>query len=400
MNTGEALCRYGGYLEERGLSSRTRKEHLKRVEDFLDARPEAVGAGPSELRRICEGYIESLPLDYTAYVIAAAVRHYWSMVAGTPFFKHVWIRDFERDEAIEREGREFGAYIKAACSIQEDTAHGRVRDVKKFLYAMFPAGSFDRAKVDAETVRTYVSESLAHTAPASRGRFCTDVRCYARFLVSEGHVAAASIAKLPLKVRAEKGAPPPALPDEDYRAILEAADERTARGARDKAMAMCMGNLGLRASDVARLTLDDVEWDRAILHVRQSKSISERSIPIDAETGAAIELYVTAGRDNGSTSRSLFLPEGREDGSKGGLKPARVADAVRELARKAGVRGFRGSHSLRRAAATNMVGNGASIKVVADVLGHESVTTTMGYLRLDVEWLRPACAPWPKGGSL
>ena len=77
------------------------------------------------------------------------------------------------------------------------------------------------------------------------------------------------------------------------------------------------------------------------------------------------------------------------------MSPRQVADAVKLLAEKAGVRGYRGAHSLRRAAATNMVSNGVSVKVVADVLGHESVRTTMGYLRLDVESLRAACSPWP-----
>ncbi|MBR3157515.1 MAG: tyrosine-type recombinase/integrase [Atopobiaceae bacterium] len=53
----------------------------------------------------------------------------------------------------------------------------------------------------------------------------------------------------------------------------------------------------------------------------------------------------------------------------------------------------------QRAAATNMVKGGASIKVVADVLGHEDASTTMRYLGLDVETLRGACSPWPGGGA-
>ena len=66
------------------------------------------------------------------------------------------------------------------------------------------------------------------------------------------------------------------------------------------------------------------------------------------------------------------------------------------VSQKAGI-AFRGTHSLRRAVASGMVNGGTPIKFVADILGHESVATTMVYLRIDAERLRLAASPWPAG---
>ena len=145
---------------------------------------------------------------------------------------------------------------------------------------------------------------------------------------------------------------------------------------------------------MALLELDDVDWANGVLHIRHSKSISDRSIPLDEETGEALEHYVLNGRPNDTGSRSLFLPEGLEE--KGPqLTYRQVGGAISLLSEKAGVRNA-GTHSFRRAVATNMVNNGVPIKPIADLLGHEDIATTMGYLRVDIGSLRKVASPWPE----
>lgn len=140
--------------------------------------------------------------------------------------------------------------------------------------------------------------------------------------------------------------------------------------------------------------LEDVDWANGILHIRHSKSISDRSIPLDSDTGAALEDYVVNARPSGTGSRSLFLPDGLE--AKGArMTFQQFGGAIGLLSEKAGVRDS-GTHPLRRAVASNMLNNGVPIKPVADILGHESLATTMGYLRVNVESLRKAASPWPK----
>ena len=146
---------------------------------------------------------------------------------------------------------------------------------------------------------------------------------------------------------------------------------------------------------MAALSVDDVDWSRGLLHIRESKSVSDRTVPIDEETGSALEAYVVGARGPRPGTRALFLPAGREAGGAA-VTSAQVVRAVKLLAEKAGVSGYHGAHSIRRAVATGMVAGGASVKVVADVLGHESVQTTMRYLRVDMASLSQACSPWPE----
>ena len=162
------------------------------------------------------------------------------------------------------------------------------------------------------------------------------------------------------------------------------------------AMLLLMGNLGLRRSDVALLGVDDVAWSDGVLRVRDSKSVSDRSIPIDAETGHALQDYVMNGRPR-VRGGALFLPCGNERRGER-MSFEQVGNAMGLVAQKAGVR-FSGTHSLRRGVASNMVNGGVPVKFVADILGHESVKTTMGYFRVDAGRLRLAASPWPGEGA-
>jgi len=106
-----------------------------------------------------------------------------------------------------------------------------------------------------------------------------------------------------------------------------------------------------------------------------------------------------ARQKEGGKTRSLFLPGGNEaPGDK--LSFRQIGHRVRHLAEKAGLGDYCGTHSFRRAVASNMTNNGVPIKTIADILGHELVTTTMGYVRVNVASLRQAMGPWPEGGRL
>ena len=398
MDAKEAMRLYEDFIVRNGNSENVRRMYVQRARSFISARPEALEADEAGLRVICDEYIESLPVTSAKEVAATAVRYFWTMRSGKAYFRRMRLCDFERDGAIEAEAEEFAAFLRSETAIGEAPIADRLRSVRQFLYTVFPAGTFAREGVTADAVRRYISETLAGASPSLRSRFATEARSYARFLMSRGCAHASDIALLPLKAPSRSAGVGSTVSDEDYRAILAAASGNSPRRLRDRAIALCMGNLGLRSSDVARLELADVDWHAGRLHVRHSKSKSDRTIPLDSETGQAIERYVLSTRSERGACSALFLMAGRAPGT-GPMSPRQVGDAVRLLAERAGVRGYRGAHSLRRAAATNMVSNGISVKVVADVLGHESVKTTMGYLRLDAESLRPACSPWPLEGA-
>lgn len=314
---------------------------------------------------------------------------------GKPYFKRFDPRNHEEDPAIEVECREFEAHLRSAGRLSETTIRNRTRKVRRFLCTMFPGRTFSREKVDLACAMRYLSEGIAHASASTKRGFCTEARAYAGFLCANGFESTAGpIGKVALKGPLPSDPLPKRISEGDLQAIVESADRGTPRGKRDLAMLLLMGNLGLKRSDVALLKLDDVDWANGILRIRDSKSISDRSVPLDAEAGAALEDYALNTRRRDAGSRSLFLPDGNEEG-RAGMTSSQVGSALNLLSEKARVK-FPGTHSMRHAVATNMMNNGIGIKPIADILGHEDVATTMGYIRVDLASLRKAASPWPK----
>lgn len=395
METANHLDRYKSFIEENGNSANVCAMYFKRVRTFLGKHPEATDASEKELRNIVDAYIDSLPVTSGLGVTATAVRYYWTMRFGKPYSTRFDPRNYPENPEIERECQEFEASLRSSGRLSETTVRQRTSKVRQYLYIMFGSENFERRMVNLASVMEYLSVGISYASASTKRGFCTEIRAYARFLCERGHEETAGpITRIALKGPEPSDYLPKCIAEEDFETLLSSVDDGCPRGKRDLAMLLLMGNLGLRRSDVALLDIDDVDWANGVLHIRHSKSISDRSIPLDSETGCALEDYVLNGRPNDIGSRSLFLPDGLEE--KGAqLTFNQVGGAISLLSEKAGVRSA-GTHSFRRAVATNMVNNGVPIKPVADILGHEDIATTMGYLRVDLNSLRKAASPWPK----
>jgi site-specific recombinase XerD len=401
MNNEEALTHYKDFLKHNGNSENVIQLYYKRVRTFLTFRPEALTADVISLRNIIDDYITTLPMNTGLGTTATAVRYYWSSVFGSRYFKRMQLKDFPKNTQIEKEISEFSEYLCSFGRLKENTITPRIRMVKLFLYCQYGETGFDRALVTADVVRRHVSETMSYTTPSTKAGFSVCIRSYARFLETKGYSGnMKAILRIPLRGSALKSSLPKCMSDEDYSVLLDVASSEGSRSERDRAIILLMGNLGLRNCDVASLTLDDVDWKNGVLHVRNSKSITDRVIPLDSETGSALEAYVTVTRSCIKTNtRVLFLPAGKEVPGEA-MSYQQIRQRVKHLAAKAGLTNYCGTHSLRRAVATNMTNNNVPIKTIADILGHESVSTTMGYLRVNIASLRQVCNTWPEGGTL
>jgi len=400
MKNDEALSRYREFLKNNGNSESVINLYYKRVRTFLARRPEALAAGEEELRHIIDKYIDSMPASTGLGVTAAAVRHLWASLFDERYFKRMKLSDFPHNQTIEEEGAVFENYLRNLGRLQEDTIKTRARKVRLFLHCQYGTKGFSRDTVDADAVCRHISETMSDYASYTKAGFATSIRSYASFLESQGHSDnAKKILRLSLRSAMPHSRLPECISDGDFSALLEEACGCPERRSRDRAILLLMGNLGLRTCDVASLTLDDIDWQRGVIHVRNSKSITDRTIPLDTETGKAIEEYVLDTRPKDAGTRSLFLPSGNETPGKE-IGSDQIRHRIRHLSTKAGLASYCGAHSLRRAVASNMTNNGVSIKVIADVLGHERISTTMGYLRINIARLKQACCLWPEGGRL
>jgi site-specific recombinase XerD len=239
----------------------------------------------------------------------------------------------------------------------------------------------------------YIHERAAGLKPASLRVLAGALRDLLRFLHLSGRGEERWVSAVPSPALWPRSLLPPVLSEKQLRTFISSFDRTTPVGKRDYAMAMCMCQLGLRTNEVAVLTLDDVDWDRGILHLRQTKQRRERLLPLPAAAARAIIDYLHHARPQ-TGARGIFVRH------RAPLGQALQVHHVRGALRRAFVRSGLGSsriHVLRHTFATRLNQHGVGLKAIADLLGHQCLDTTARYARVDVKELRQAALPWPEG---
>jgi integrase/recombinase XerD len=173
-------------------------------------------------------------------------------------------------------------------------------------------------------------------------------------------------------------------------ALLAACDRTTAQGLRDYAIVLTLKRMGLRAGEIAALTLEDVDWRSGIV-VISGKGGRRDQLPLPRDVAEALIAYLRDGRAAAALDRRLFV---RSAAPHRGLTGYGVGHAVARAARRAGLDRVR-PHQLRYFAATAMQAAGAPLAEIGQVLRHEDERTTSLYAKVDVAALRPLALPWP-----
>jgi integrase/recombinase XerD len=181
--------------------------------------------------------------------------------------------------------------------------------------------------------------------------------------------------------------------------VLEVTQEDLSpTGIRDYAILMLLTTYGLRAAEVVRLRLEDIDWRRDVLRVRHTKTGTYSELPLLTEPGEALLRYLEKARPR-STHREIFLrvlPPYRP------FKDGSILNCVtRSRLRAAGIipQGRHGPHAFRHARAVSLLRSGVPLKVIGDVLGHTSAQATAEYLKLATEDLRAIGLELPSGVS-
>jgi site-specific recombinase XerD len=217
------------------------------------------------------------------------------------------------------------------------------------------------------------------------------LRSFLRFLTLTGRVPAGLDQAL-APVRAPDHALGHSLSAAQLRAFLRAFDGQQPVGMRDYAMALLAAKLGLRAKEIAQLSLDDLDWEAGTLCLQHTKGRRSRLLPLPTTAGVAIAKYLRVVRAP-TSARQVFLCWHRPRPLSAGAVSAAMAAALR----RAGLKVARpGTHLLRHTLATHLVQRGVSLKAIADLLGHRSLNTTTIYAKVNLPLLARIAQPWPK----
>jgi site-specific recombinase XerD len=167
--------------------------------------------------------------------------------------------------------------------------------------------------------------------------------------------------------------------------MLQTVDRRSAAGSRDYTILLLLVTYGLRAREVAALTLDDIDWKRDRLHVRGRKAGHSTVYPLAPLVGEAILEYLQHGRPK-SVERTLLL---RSFAPFTPISGTAVSQRAQRYLRQAGINIPRpGSHTLRHTCVQRLVDSGFSPKTIGDFVGHRTPDATSIYAKVNIKALR------------
>jgi site-specific recombinase XerD len=252
----------------------------------------------------------------------------------------------------------------------------------------------DLADLTAGDITAFVAAHCPGQAHGSARLTVTALRSLLGFLHVEGILPRPLAASVPRVASWRLASLPRALTGAEVERLLASCDRRRATGRRDFAILTLLVRLGLRAGEVAGLSLDAIDWRAGELVVSGKGDRAER-LPLPADVGEAIVGYLRHGRPASALGRTVFV---RVKAPHRALSSTGASQIVADAARRADL-GVVHAHRLRHTAATDMLRAGGSLTEIGQVLRHRRTLTTAIYAKVDRRALRALARPWPGGAA-
>ncbi len=273
---------------------------------------------------------------------------------------------------------EFRDHLKLERSMSPNTVTGYASDVRKYFDGLRGDGIAPADAGPDDIARFLEALVQAGVTKRSQARAISSVKALYRFLDAEGRLSENPCDKISVpKINPYM---PTVLSVEEVLSILDAVDLSQPQGHRNRAILEVLYSCGLRVSELVNLKISDLFLDEQFIRVF-GKGSKQRLVPIGEPAIRAIALYREV-RDAGPVRKSaediLFL---NRNGGK--LTREMIFHIVRDTTAAAGVRKNVSPHTFRHSFATHLVENGADLRVVQQMLGHESILTTEIYTHID-----------------
>jgi integrase/recombinase XerD len=308
---------------------------------------------------------------------------------------------------LTRAVRTYLDHLVVERGLAENSVKSYRRDLRRYLGHLDGLGISELDQITEQTVSGFLMalrEGDHHHPPlsaTSAGRTVVAVRGFHRFAVRDG------LARIDPSVGVRPPTPakrlPKAIPLSDVERLLDAAGAPgTALALRDRALLEVLYGTGARISEAVGMDIDDLELDledpAGSTVLLRGKGSKERIVPVGSFARDAVQSYVVRGRpellaSGGSTRTTTERAGAMFLNARGGRLSRQSAWAVIvKAAERAGITAEVSPHTLRHSFATHLLEGGADVRVVQELLGHASVTTTQVYTLVTVDSLREVYA--------
>src|SRR5690554_5601504 len=276
---------------------------------------------------------------------------------------------------------EYVSYLKLEKNLSENTLKSYITDLRKLMaYSSVPPLELSREEVEA-FVYDYSKNGFS---VRSQARLISSLKSFFNFLRWDGRREDSPVELLEaprLNMRL-----PDTLSEDEINQLIEAIDLSQPEGGRNRAILETLYGCGLRVSELTELKLSDLFFKENFIRVT-GKGNKQRLVPISDYTIKIINFYKNEVRVHSKIEKEfedfVFL---NRRGKK--LSRVMVFIIIKKLAEQAGIRKNISPHTFRHSFATHLLRNGADIRSIQLMLGHESITTTEIYTHLDDKLLR------------
>ncbi|MCF6295723.1 MAG: site-specific tyrosine recombinase XerD [Flavobacteriaceae bacterium] len=281
--------------------------------------------------------------------------------------------------------QDYNHYLKIERGLSQNSINSYKQDVKKLItYLEEHDIEVSPIKIDAETIQQFIYTIAKEINARSQSRLISGLRSFFEYLIFEDYRKTNPLALIESPKIGRKL--PDTLSIQDIDKIISVIDLSTPQGERNRAIIETLYSCGLRVSELTHLKISDLFFDEGFIKVT-GKGDKQRFVPIGNSTQKYITIYkneirphipiVEAYRD------TLFLNRRGKQ-----LSRAMIFTVVKQLAEKAGIHKTISPHTFRHSFATHLLENGADLRAIQLMLGHESITTTEIYMHVDKSHLK------------
>lgn len=286
---------------------------------------------------------------------------------------------------FERQAPRFFTYLAEEKGLRPRSIHHYQFHLRQFATYMERLGVKDLASLSPTVLSGFIAQYGSRVAWSTLRNACGTLRVFLRYLHREGVLAKdlSAIVEFPQSYRLS--GIPRSIAWEQVEQVLAGIDRRGVSGKRDYAMLLLLATYGLRACEVAALTLDDIDWRNERLKIRDRKAGNSTTYPLSIVAGAAIIDYLKNGRPD-TKDRHVFL---RSCAPLVPIGSAAVTCRAAHYIRQAGIEVPRpGAHTLRHSCVQRLVNAHFPLKHIGDYVGHRDPASTQIYGKVAIEQLR------------
>lgn len=279
----------------------------------------------------------------------------------------------------------FFGYLREERGLRPDTLLHYGHHLRGFEDYLKKIDLYDLRDLTPPVLAAFVADSSPRLGKTGIRDLCGVLRVFLRYLHREQLIPKdlSGAVDAPHAYRLSKI--PRSVTWEEVRRMLAVVERRMPAGKRDYAILLLLVTYGLRAREVAALTLDHIDWKRERLHVPERKADHDTAFPLSTIVGDAIVDYLQHGRPQ-TTDRHVFF---RTVAPYAPLTYSAISGRATHYLRKAGIAVSRaGSHTLRHTCVQRLVDADFSLKVIGDYVGHRVPASTEIYSKVAVEALR------------